>query len=280
MYKVNYIKLVTIIISLIVIFSLISALITLNPASPYNESNDLQFSKVFNTSFHKFPIPLVSYSNSEDYIDSVISSTSIRHSINLQNIIGLIKYEESNIIFIESDGIITEIIADDEANVLEINSLELELISSKEFYEKGITGRTIINLYELEIPLADVSNSHSFIVSVLEVSHESWENIIGCKENKNKNVYIEGRYFIDSSDNVVVVGNSEVLTNCILLSITEIKNQSQNGTVGVFSSSVKWESKGLFVKSKSERESRISVDKYLNIEAGVTKDSRSGWYLI
>ena len=280
MYKVNYLKLVIIIISLIVIFSLISASITTYPTSPYQASNRLQFFEIFNTSFHKFPIPLVSYSNSEDYIDSVISSTSIRHSINPQNIIGLIKYEESNIIFIESDGIITEIIADDEANVLEINSLELELISSKEFYEKGITGRTIINLYELEIPLADVSNSHSFIVSVLEVSHESWENIIGCKENKNKNVYIEGRYFIDSSDNVVVVGNSEVLTNCILLSITEIKNQSQNGTVGVFSSSVKWESKGLFVKSKSERESRISVDKYLNIEAGVTKDSRSGWYLI
>ncbi|MCD4846357.1 MAG: hypothetical protein K8R25_17920 [Methanosarcinales archaeon] len=278
MYKVNYLKLVIIIISLIVIFSLISASITTYPTSPYQASNRLQFFEIFNTSFHKFPIPLVSYSNSEDYVDSVISSTSLSNYP--QNIIGLIKYEESNIIFIESDGIITEIIADDEANVLEINSLELELISSKEFYEKGITGRTIINLYELEIPLADVSNSHSFIVSVLEVSHESWENIIGCKENKNKNVYIEGRYFIDSSDNVVVVGNSEVLTNCILLSITEIKNQSQNGTVGVFSSSVKWESKGLFVKSKSERESRISVDKYLNIEAGVTKDSRSGWYLI
>ncbi|MCD4846346.1 MAG: hypothetical protein K8R25_17860 [Methanosarcinales archaeon] len=279
MYKVNYIKLVTIIISLIVIVSLISALITLNPASPYNESNDLQFSKVFNTSFHKFPIPLVSYSNSEDYVDSVISSTSLSNYP--QNIIGLIKYEESNIIFIESDGIITEIIADDEANVLEIYTLELKPISSKEFYKKGIPmERTIIKLYELEIPLADISNSHSFNVSVLEVSYESWEDIISCKENNNKNVYIEGRFFIDSSDSVVAVGNSNVLTNCILLSITEIKNQSQNGTVGIFSNSVKWESKGLFIKSKSERESYVSVDKNLNIGTWVAEDSWIGLYLI
>lgn len=279
MYKLYYKKLATIIISLIVIFSLISALITTYPAKPYHASNELQFSEVFNTSFYNFPIPLVSYSNSEDYVDSVISSTSL--SINPQNIIGLIKFEESNIILIESDGIITEIIADDEANVLEINTLELELISSKEFSKTGILmERTIIELYELEIPLADVSNSHSFIVSVLEVSHESWEDIIGCKENKNKNVYIEGRYFIDSSNNVVVVGNSDVLTNCTLLSITEIKNQSQNGIVGVFSNSVKWESKGLFIKSKSERESVISVDKCFRIGTWVAEDSWIGLYLI
>jgi len=276
MYKVNCIKLVTIIIGLIVIFSLISASITLNPASPYDGSNDFQFFEVFNTSFHKFPIPLVSYSNSEEYVDSVISSTSLSNYP--LNIIGLIKYGESNIIFIESDGIITEIIADDEANVLEINILELELISSKEFYDKGIMGRTIINLYELEIPLADVSNSYYFVVSVLEVSYESWEDIISCKENKNKNVYIEGRFFIDSSDNVVVVGNSNVVTNCTLLSTTEIKNHSQNGTVGIFSNSVKWESKGLFIKSISERESHVSVHKNLNIGTWVAEDSWIGLY--
>ena len=132
---------------------------------------------------------------------------------------------------------------------------------------------TAIGLYELEIPLFNVSTPQSFTVNVLEISHESWENKIGCEDGKNKDVYIEGRYFIDSSDNVSVMGNSEALINCTLLSVTENEDKSQNGFVGVFSNSMKWESKGLFISSKSERESQIFVDKHLNIETWVTEDS-------
>lgn len=120
MYELSSKKLIIITISLILVISLISALVTL-PAEPYHSSNEFRFSELFNTSFHKYPVPLSSYSASSGYIDSVIDSTSLR--IDPQNVIGLSEFGAANIILIESEGNITEIIADDRANVLEINAL-------------------------------------------------------------------------------------------------------------------------------------------------------------
>lgn len=272
MYEVSSKKLIGITISLILIFSLISALVTL-PAETYHSTNEFRFSELFNTSFHKYPVPLSSYSASSGYIDSVIDSTSLR--IDPQNVIGLSEFGAANIILIESGGNITEIIADDRANVLEINTLEMKPLGSREFSATGkLMESTVIELYELEIPLPDPDNFSSFTVSALEISHESWEDQIGCKGDKNKDVHIEGLFFIDSYDNVLVAGNSEVLTNCTLLSVTENKDQSQSGEIfGEFYNSVKWESKGLFISSEARRESHIVVDNFLNITIWVTEDS-------
>ncbi|UGV40474.1 hypothetical protein J7W08_10450 [Methanococcoides orientis] len=272
MYELSSKKLIFITISLILVISLISALVTL-PAEPYHSSNEFKFSELFNTSFHKYPVPLSSYSASSGYIDSVIDSTSLR--IDPQNVIGLSEFGAANIILIESEGNITEIIADDRANVLEINALEMKPVGSREFSATGnLMESTVIELYELEILLPDPDKSSSLTVSALEISHESWEDQIGCKGDKNKDVYIEGLFFIDSSDNVLVVGNSEVLTNCTLLSVTENKEHSQSGkTFGEFYNSVKWESKGLFICSKSEREPHIVVDKFITIKTWVAEDS-------
>ncbi|WP_135610384.1 hypothetical protein [Methanococcoides sp. AM1] len=272
MYELSSKKLIAITIGLIIIFSLISSLVTL-PAEPYHSSNEFKFSELFNTSFHKYPVPLSSYSASNGYIDSVIDSTSLR--IDPQNVIGLSEFEEANIILIGSGGNITEIIADDRANVLEINTLEMKPLGSREFSATGkLMESTVIELYELEIPLPDPNNSSSLTVSALEISHESWEDQIGCKGGKNKDVHIEGLFFIDSSDNVLVAGNSEVLTNCTLLSVTETKEQLQSGKIfGEFYNSVKWESKGLFISSESRREPHIVVDKFITITTWVAEDS-------
>ncbi|KGK98992.1 hypothetical protein LI82_02845 [Methanococcoides methylutens] len=272
MYEVSSKKLIIISISLILIFSLISALVTL-PAEPYHSTNEFRFSELFNTSFHKFPVPLSSYSVSSGYIDSVIDSTSIH--IDPQNVIGLSHFGAANIILIESGGNITEIIADDRANVLEINTLAMKSLGSREFSATGkLMESTVIELYELEIPLPDPDNSSSLTVSALKISHESWEDQIGCKGDKNKDVHIEGLFFIDSSDNVLVTGNSDVLTNCILLSVTENKDHSQSGKIfGEFYNSVKWKSKGMFISSESGRELHIVVDKFITIKTWVAEDS-------
>jgi hypothetical protein len=85
-------------------------------------------------------------------------------------------------------------------------------------------------------------------------------------------------YFIDGSNNVIVTGtSSEVLSNCILLSVSESNDYLQNdGVLAAFSNEAKWESRGLVVTSKSTRESQILVDRYLNIETWATGDSWFG----
>ncbi|MBP2029609.1 hypothetical protein J2755_000529 [Methanohalophilus levihalophilus] len=278
MYKMVSKKTIAITISMLLIFSLISALATL-PRNPAQSSNQFEFSELFSSSFQKFPVPLNSYSISHNYIDSIIDSASF--TTNPQNVIGFSELEEANIVLIESDGNITEIVVDDKANILEINTFEMKTLASRDFSASGeLIEGTVIELYELEIPLPNSNNSSFLTVNALGISHESWKDENGCKRDINKKVRLKGLFFVDSSDNVLVTGNSEVFTNCTLLSVTEAKSKSQSGEiVGEFINSVKWGSKGLFISSESERESHIVVDKFLNIEIWVTEDSWMGWKL-
>lgn len=268
-------KLVLLLVGFILIFSFALGLITLSPKPNPSLSNEFEFSRLFDESFHTFPVPLISYSDSENYIDSVLSSSDLK--VNPGDVIGLFMYENENIILLKSNGNITEIISNDDATIQKTNDLELDPVCSKEFSSNGnLMERTVIDLSELKIPL--INSSDSLVVSVLEVSHESWENKIICTDGKSNYMRIGGMYFIDGSNNVIVTGtSSEVLSNCILLSVSESNDYLQNdGVLAAFSNEAKWESRGLVVTSKSTRESQILVDRYLNIETWATGDSWFG----
>jgi hypothetical protein len=257
------------------IFSFALGLITLSPKPNPSSSNEFEFSELFDEPFHTFPVQLISYSDSENYIDSVLSSSDIK--VNSGDVIGLFRYEKENIILIKSNESITEIIANDDVSIQKINVLELNPVSSKEFFSnRNLMERTVIDLSEIKIPL--INSSDSLVVSVLEISYESWENKIICIDDKNNYVRVEGMYFIDGFNNVIVTGTfSEVLSNCIFLSVIESNDNLQNnGVLAAFSNEAKWESRGLLVTSKSTRESQILVDRYLNIETWVTGDSWFG----
>jgi hypothetical protein len=268
-------KLILLLVSFMFIFSFALGLITLSLKPNPSSSNEFEFSELFDEPFHTFPVQLISYSDSENYIDSVLSSSDIK--VNSGDVIGLFRYEKENIILIKSNESITEIIANDDVSIQKINVLELNPVSSKEFSSNGnLMERTVIDLSELKIPL--INSSDSLVVSVLEVSHESWENKIVCTDGKSNYMRIGGMYFIDGSNDVIVTGtSSEVLSNCILLSVIESNDNLQNnGVLAAFSNEAKWESRGLLVTSKSTRESQILVDRYLNIETWVTGDSWFG----
>ena len=268
-------KLILLLVSFMFIFSFALGLITLSPKPNPSSSNEFEFSELFDEPFHTFPVQLISYSDSENYIDSVLSSSDIK--VNSGDVIGLFRYEKENIILIKSNESITEIIANDDVSIQKINVLELNPVSSKEFFSnRNLMERTVIDLSEIKIPL--INSSDSLVVSVLEISYESWENKIICIDDKNNYVRVEGMYFIDGFNNVIVTGTfSEVLSNCIFLSVIESNDNLQNnGVLAAFSNEAKWESRGLLVTSKSTRESQILVDRYLNIETWVTGDSWFG----
>lgn len=268
-------KLVIALVSLILIFSFALGLITLSSKPHPSSSNEFEFSELFDEPFHTFPVQLINYSDSENYIDSALSSSDLK--VNSRDVIGLFRYEQENIILMRYNGSITEIIANDEGSTQKVNVLELSPVISKEFSSDGdLMERILIDLSELKIPLMNSSNS--FAVSVLEISYENWKNKIICTGDKNNYVHIEGMYFIDGSNNVIVTGtSSETLSNCILLSVIESNDSLQNnGVLAAFTNEAKWESRGLLVTSKSTRESQILVDRQLNIETWATEDSWFG----
>lgn len=267
-------KLIFLLISLLLTFSFALGLITLSP-KPNHSSNEFKFSDIFNESFHKVPTSLISYSDSENYINSVLSSSGIK--VDSADIIGLIMHENKNIVLIKSNASIVEIIASDNASIQEINTLELKHVSSKQFFNNGnLMERTVIDLSEFKIP--STNSGDPLVVSVLEISHESWENKFICTNDKSNYVRIKGTYFIDDFNNVIAIGtSSEVLSNCIFLSVRESNDCLQrNGVVTEFSNSAKWESRGLLITSKASRQSQILVDSYLNIDTWVTEDSWFG----
>lgn len=266
-------KSIALTICYVTIFSLAFGLITLSPHS--ESSNEFQFSELFDVPFQQLPGTFLSYEDSGGYVDLVLASSDF--NLESGNVLGLIKNHEASIILIESRGNITEIIADEEGNIQKINTLKLKLVDSKEFYwNEELTERIVIELYELDIP--SLNSSDSDIASVLKLSHEVWENKPFCISDKNNYMYIEGLFFVDISDDIVVAGtSSEVLANSILLSVDESDDETQNQNVfATYSNSAKWKSKGLFITSKSTRDTQISFDRNLNIGTWMTQDSWIG----
>lgn len=237
-----------------------------NQIIQYEESeNAVKYSNLFNTSFRKFPDSLDSYSDSKNDVDSILSSANL--DTDSLTIIGMTRYEKVNILLVELEGNIIEILIDDENRVLETSTLELKSVDSKQFSNEGyLMDYSMIELSELEIQLPN--ENETFIVNVLKISLESWEESGICNESQSKYVSIEGMYFIDNSDNVTVSGNSTVLSNCDLLPFIESEDETKNGNVAEYSNFARWEGNGLILKSV--RESQITVDKDLNIRTMVS----------
>lgn len=275
MKKINFKKTVIVAILFISVLSLILGLITLSTKPHPNNSNEFQYSELFDVPFKRLPGTFTDYQNSEGYIDFVFSVSDIEAK--QENILGLLKTDEANIILIKNNESITEIIADEEGNIQKTNTIRLKPVGSKEFSEiKRLTEKTVVELCELEIPLINSNNTP--VANVLEISYENWDNKTVCIGDKNNYMRVEGMFFIDSSDNVTVTGTSpEIRANSILLSVSESNEKTQNsGAVAAYSNSAEWESWGIFITSKSSRESQIIVDRYINIETRVAGDSWIG----
>lgn len=268
------------IILLIVILNISMALIIFNAFKSTDEQKgDITYhaSEYFNESFYKSSIPLIDYSVAKEDIDTVIRTASM--DIDHRNIVGLLKYKENNIILIDSGETVTEIISDNRKEILAIHNLTPKFVNSKEFLKtEPLDEKTKIEIFELDILTTNISNAETLRMNIIVISHEYWNNIVGCVGKDNIGQFMKGKYYFDSSKNLTVIGNSYTRTNCILLSNTEISTNLQSGTAsGALYSKVKWESKGFPVTSQIERISGIIVDNQLNINIWREGDSWVGF---
>ncbi|MBP2029608.1 hypothetical protein J2755_000528 [Methanohalophilus levihalophilus] len=239
---------------------------------------------LFKVKPNKLPVPLLRYNNLNTDMKTDIQSIADKANIKSEDeIVGMLEYNNQKIVLVDSDNEVTEIVTDEQGNIIATYQLEPTFVGSTEYMneEANIPLKTTVDLYKLDITVPDSKGSpvQTLTTNIITAENSAWKEIVcePCKyTSKDMNVVAKGKFYIDYGNEVESVTQmSYSETNCnICISKCSFERSTSGGSYErqVDATGI-WAVNLAPVTANFEISSWVSVDKYGDMDSGASEDS-------